>query len=68
VRLVEPLDKGIGRLEEPDLRRAVVHRHDPLRAQAVDDLMCLAGVNRRTGADGQKDQVDVADRRRLLVA
>jgi hypothetical protein len=30
--------------------------------------MCLAGVDRRTGADRQEDQVDVADRRCLLVA
>src|SRR5262249_13337595 len=32
VHLVELPDEGIGRLEEPDLRGAVVHRHDPFGA------------------------------------
>ena len=32
VHLVELLDERVGRLEEPDLRRAVVHRHDPFGA------------------------------------
>ena len=55
-------------LEEADARRAVVHRHDPARRQALDDRRGLLGADRGTAADGDEQQVDRADRRRLLVA
>ncbi len=51
-----------------DSRRAVVHRHDPARRQALDDRGGLLCSDRGTAADGDDQQVDRTDRSGLLVA
>ncbi len=73
-RLTETLDVGralqedVGRLQEADARSPVVHRHHPARREPLDDRARLLGADRRTAADGHEQQVDLADRRGLLLA
>ena len=48
--------------------RAVVHRHDPARAERARDLVGQRGADRRAVADRDEQQVDLAERRGLLAA
>jgi hypothetical protein len=44
-----------------------VHRHHPLRSEAIHDRCGLFGPDRRAAADRQEQQVDLTDRVGLLV-
>ena len=44
--VLRALEERVGGLQEADARRAVVHRHDPARRQALDDQRGLLGADR----------------------
>ena len=62
------LREGVDGLEEVDALGAVVHRHDDAGAEPGGDLGRLLGADRRAAADGDEEEVDGAQRLRLLVA
>jgi hypothetical protein len=64
--IVEHLDEGVGRLEEADRRGAVVHGDGVGRGEVADDLRRDGGADRRPAADGDEQEVDLADRGPLL--
>src|ERR1700754_4282498 len=56
--VVEAREEVVGGLEEADPLGAVVHRHDPARAEPLGDLRRLGAADRRPVAHRDDQQVD----------